>query len=185
MSHPPTLSRRKFMQIAALGVGSLTIVGGCRSQRAPRMRFFAEDEVRALEAIADQMIPPDEWPGGRESGVVTFIDKQLVGPYRRFQSDYRTGLYAVTQDCAQRYGKKFEALSWDQQTSYLKEMESGSLNEGPWSGGFGRRFFQLLRSHSLQGYYGSPRHGGNKNFTSYKMLGLDYPQLVGRNRHSS
>jgi gluconate 2-dehydrogenase gamma chain len=34
----------------------------------------------------------------------------------------------------------------------------------------------------MQGYYGSPRHGGNKNFISYKMIGLDEPQIIGENR---
>jgi gluconate 2-dehydrogenase gamma chain len=34
--------------------------------------------------------------------------------------------------------------------------------------------------HCMQGYYGSPRHGGNRDFASWKMLGLPYPQVVGR-----
>ncbi len=173
------------MQLAALGIGSLSMASGCRTQRAPNMQFFGEDEARLVAAIADQIIPPDEWPGGRESGVPTFIDRQLVGPYRRFQRDYRTGLKAIDEGCMRRYRKTFEGLGSEQQRSFLEEMESGSLNEGVWRGGFGRHFFRLLRNHSLQGYYGSPRHGGNKNFTSFKMLGLDYPQIVGRNRHSS
>jgi len=179
------LSRRKFMQLAAVGVGSLGIAGGCRGQRAPGLHFFALNEARLVEAIADQIIPPDEWPGGRESGVMNFIDRQLAGPYRRYQTDYRTGLKAIDDECMGRFRKIFEALSWEQQLSFLKEMESGALNQGVWRGGLSRRFFNLLRSHSLQGYYGSPRHGGNKNFASHKMLGLDYPQILGRNRHSS
>ena len=173
------------MQMAALGIGSLTIAGGCRTEHGPNLCFFSEHEARLVEAIADQIIPPDEWPGGRESGVMNFIDRQLTGPYRRFRSDYRTGLKAIDQECMNRCGKFFEDLSWEQQMSFLKEMESGALDRGVWSDGFSRRFFDLLRSHSLQGYYGSPRHGGNRNFASYKMLGLDYPQLRGRNRRSS
>ena len=185
MNSRSNLSRRKFLKMAAVGVGSLGIAQGCRSQRAPNLYYFTVNEARLVEAISDQIIPPDEWPGGRESGVMNFIDKQLAGPYRRYRSDYRTGLRAIDEECMRRYGKSFESLSWDRQTSFLIEMQSGSLNHGSWSGGFGMRFFELLRSHSLQGYYGSPRHGGNKNFASYKMLGLDYPQLRGRNRRSS
>jgi gluconate 2-dehydrogenase gamma chain len=41
-------------------------------------------------------------------------------------------------------------------------------------------FFNLVRSHTLQGYYGSPRHGGNRNAVSWRMLGLDEPPLRGR-----
>ncbi len=179
------LSRRKFMQLAAIGAGTLAMADGCKSRHAPDLNFFTVDEARLVEAISDQLIPPDDWPGGRESGVVTFIDRQLVGPYRRFQRDYRAGLEAIEHDCLQMYGKKFDALPWEEQTSFLQKMESGSLAKDTWSSAFSKMFFELLRSHSLQGFYGSPRHGGNKNFASFKMLGLGYPQTVGRNRHSS
>lgn len=185
MNSSSRFSRRKFLQLAAVGAGSLAVAGGCRGEHAPDLHSLSPDEARLVEAIADQIIPPDDWPGGRESGVMNFIDRQLAGPYRRFRSDYRTGLSAINAESMRRHGKNFEALPWDQQTSFLKEMESGSLNQGVWSGGFGRRFFELLRSHSLQGYYGSPRHGGNKNFISYKMVGLDYPQTRGRNHRST
>jgi len=44
-------------------------------------------------------------------------------------------------------------------------------------------FFKLLVEHTMQGFYGSPRHGGNRDYVSYKMLGIDYPQIIGQNRH--
>jgi len=177
------LSRRKFIELAALGVGGVALAGGCAPSSRTGGKFLTEDEVSLLGAIADQIIPPDEWPGGREGGVVTFVDNQLVGPYRRFQPDYRRGLTAITDTCLRRYRKKFESLLWDQQTAFLKEMESGDLRDGPWGGGFSSHFFSLIRSHSLQAYYGSPRHGGNPNYVSYRMLGLEYPPILGQNRY--
>ena len=41
-------------------------------------------------------------------------------------------------------------------------------------------FFEMVRNHTLEGYYGSPRHGGNRDEVSWKMLGLDDPPLLGR-----
>ena len=41
-------------------------------------------------------------------------------------------------------------------------------------------FFDLVRNHTMQGYYGSPRHGGNRDAVSWRMLGLDEPPLRGR-----
>jgi len=41
-------------------------------------------------------------------------------------------------------------------------------------------FFNLVRQHTLEGYYGSPRHGGNRDAVSWRMLGLDEPPLRGR-----
>ena len=35
----------------------------------------------------------------------------------------------------------------------------------------------------MQGFYGSPRHGGNKDYVSYRMLGLEYPDIIGQNRY--
>jgi hypothetical protein len=37
----------------------------------------------------------------------------------------------------------------------------------------------------MQGFYGSPRHGGNSNYVSYKMMKLDYPHVMGQNRYES
>ncbi len=179
------LTRREFIKLAGIVVAGLSFISGCMTPRRSDRRFLSDDETSLLEAIAEQIIPTDEWPGGRDAGVVNFIDKQLAGPYRRFQRDYRKGLAAVTNTCLEKHQRKFEALSWEQQTSFLKEMESGLLRDGPWKDGFSRRFFELLRSHSLQGYYGSPRHGGNKNYVSYKMIGLDEFQVIGQNRYRS
>jgi len=46
-----------------------------------------------------------------------------------------------------------------------------------------KKFFDLLLDRTMQGFYGSPRHGGNKNYMSFKMLKLDYPLLIGQNRY--
>lgn len=179
------LTRREFMQLAAVGASAVSIIAGCNTPPRSGRLVLEDNEASLLGAIAEQIIPTDDWPGGRDAGVVTFIDRQLAGPYQRFRQIYREGLAGITAICQKRSRKRFEELSWDEQTSFLKEMESGKLDEGPWNNGFGKRFFEMVRSHSLQGYYGSPRHGGNKNYISYKMIGLDYPQVVGQNRYRS
>jgi gluconate 2-dehydrogenase gamma chain len=35
----------------------------------------------------------------------------------------------------------------------------------------------------MQGFYGDPRHGGNREGVSWKMLGLPYPPIRGRLRY--
>ncbi len=185
MNSISNLTRREFLKLTGLVAAGFAFVSGCLSPRRSDTRDLTDDETRVLEAVAEQIVPTDEWPGGRDAGVVNFIRTQLEGPYRRFRDDYRKGLEAMTGTCLARYQKRFETLSWDEQTSFLKEMESGRLDDGPWKGGFSRRFFEMLRSHSLEGYYGSPRHGGNKNYVSYKMIGLDEFQVIGQNRYRS
>ena len=177
------ISRRDFMKLAALGGGGLTLIAGCAPHQRAEGGVLSNDDAGLLGAIADQIIPPDTWPGGRENGVVSFIDRQLAGPYRRFRREYRRGLDAMTGTCLERYGKRFESLSTEKQNSFLREMESGSLRDGEWKEGFSRRFFDMVRSHAMQAYYGSPRHGGNPDYASYKMMGIDYPQVIGQNRY--
>ena len=51
--------------------------------------FFTGDEGRAMEALADRIIPPDQQtPGGKDSGSAIFIDRQLAGPYGRQDGFY-------------------------------------------------------------------------------------------------
>jgi gluconate 2-dehydrogenase gamma chain len=175
-------SRRRFVRVAAIGTGSICLLPACSGQESS-WRFFTGAEAKLIDAVADQIIPPDEWPGGKESGVTNFIDKQLGGPYKRFRADYRKGISAMQETCGKLYGKKFEELKWEDQTAFLETMEAGKLKESNWGGGFDRIFFELVRDHSMQAYYGSPIHGGNRNKMSYKMIGLDYPLIVGQNRY--
>jgi gluconate 2-dehydrogenase gamma chain len=78
---------------------------------------------------------------------------------------------------------EFTSLDLDTQFEYLTDIESGKYNEMDWDGYTPSSFFSTLRDHCLQGYYGSPRHGGNKNYVSYRMMKLDYPLIIGRNVH--
>lgn len=184
MENENKLSRRRFAQLAVLGTGSLFLAPRC-SGSIPNWRFFTDEEAVLMDALADQIIPPDEWPGGREAGVTNFIDKQLVGPYTRFQEKYRKGLLSVQATCKVWYSKKFEELEWNDQMAFLEKMEAGELKTAGWAKGFDSEFFNLFRDHCMQAYYGSPRHGGNKSNISYKMLQLDYPLVVGQNRYKS
>jgi gluconate 2-dehydrogenase gamma chain len=189
MGNKNNLSRRDFIKISALSAGALafttggiSFIQGCSPANNQSAVFFTKNDIKLLEAIAEQIIPTDEWPGGRDAGVANFIDIQLNGPLHRFRKDYRIGLNALENTCQNKFHKKFEKLSWDSQTAVLLDMEAGKLDGDVWKKGFSEYFFELLRSNCMQGYYGSPRHGGNKNFISYKMIGLDEPQIIGENR---
>jgi gluconate 2-dehydrogenase gamma chain len=172
------------MQLAALGSGGVLLLSQC-SKPNSLWRFLSNSEAQLMDAIADQLIPPDEWPGGRESGVTNFIDKQLVGPYIRFQSNYRNGLKAMQDTCENQFHRNFEKLGWDEQTAFLEQMEAGQLSKALWTEVTDHEFFNLIRDHSMQAYYGSSRQGGNKNNMSYKMLQLDYPLIIGQNRYKT
>jgi len=185
MEKQTKLTRRSFIALSVLGAGGMCLLSRCSNPPLSPWRFITVQESNLLDALVEQIIPTDEWPGGRDAGVTNFIDMQLTGPYTRFQETYRKGLMAIQETCKNKFQKRFEELPFDQQTQFLKSMEAGKMEGKLWEKGFDRQFFRLIRDHSLQGFYGSPRHGGNKNNVSYKMMRLDYPVIIGQNRYNN
>jgi len=159
-------------------------IPACAGYDSP-WRFFTEEEAKTVIAFAEQIIPKDKDPGATDANVVNFIDKQLVGSYTRFQDMYRKGIPAIEKSAQQILRKPFHELEWDEQAHFMGQMEEGNLPEEPWEELSQRSFFNLVLDHTMQGFYGSPRHGGNKNYLSYKMMRLDYPHVLGQNRYNS
>ena len=160
------LNRREVLLAGA--AASAALVSGCHT-RGSRWLVFTDGEARTLAALCDQIIPADDWPSASEAGVVTFIDRQLTGPYRRHRKAYRRGLEDAEKLAISRFGAELARAASPQQLQLTQEIER--QNPG---------FFELVRRHTLQGYYGSPRHGGNKDAVSWRMLGLAEPPLRGR-----
>lgn len=183
-------SRRKCLKIlaaaaggVAAGAGSAKLVGRMGAAPDGPWRVLSAEEASLVEAVTEQIIPADRDPGAKEAGVVNYIDRQLDGPFQRFAANYHKGLACLAQTSQALFGKPFEQLGWPDQTRLLQAMESGKVPKDIWSDPSPRDFFSMLRDHTMQGFYGSPRHGGNRNYVSYKMLGLEYPRVIGQNRY--
>jgi gluconate 2-dehydrogenase gamma chain len=162
MKRSRSLDRRRFLALSAAGATACS--------RAGRgLRFFTEEEAATAAAIADQIIPPDEHPGAAAAGAVDFLDRQLKGHYRFLQAAYRQGLAEIDEAARARFGRRFAELAFDQQRALLAEREQTP-------------FFRLIVDHTMQGFYGDPRHGGNRDFASWRMLGIPHPPVRGRQR---
>jgi len=172
------LSRRKFLQ-AAMAMAAAGPVVACSGSASP-WRFLTVDEARTLAAICDQIIPPDEDPGAAWAGVVNYIDRQLCGPLEHLRSSYRHGISAVEKGSRILYSADFAGLGATRQIELLTLMEQGRAPAEAWKEISSREFFGLLLDHTMQGFYGDPRHGGNREATSWKMLGVPYPPIRGR-----
>ncbi len=131
---------------------------------------MTEAEAAALAAICNQIIPPDDYPGAAEAGAVEFIDRQLAGHYRHWKEDYRRGIAELEDAVRQEHGKGFAELSGEQQIAVLKAREKTP-------------FFRMVRDHTMQSYYGDPRHGGNREAVSWRMLGVPNPPVRGREHY--
>jgi gluconate 2-dehydrogenase gamma chain len=130
-------------------------------------RFFDEKEARTLEAIAECIIPADDWPGARQAGVIHYIDRQLTRRFKEHQRTYRDGIAAADRLA----GGSFADASPEAQQDVLRKLEKDQLT---------RPFFNLVVAHTMQGFYSDPRHGGNRDFVSWRMLGV--PPLPVRGR---
>lgn len=181
-----SFSRREFVRLVTGGTAAVLISfnTSCRN-KISQWRYLNEQEIGLLDAIVEQIIPTDDYPGGKWANVSNFIDKQLDSYYRMHQAAYRDGLAAFEKTIFQMKSKKFEDLTFPEQTEILEKMEKGEFQGDYWKDHSPAGFFDMVRQHSMQGFYGSPGHGGNKGYISYRMLGLDYPNVIGQNRYNN
>jgi gluconate 2-dehydrogenase gamma chain len=161
------LTRRQFVSMGAMG--SVALAVGCAPGKTGNWEFLNEDQARALAVLCDQIIPADEFPSASQAGVLNYIDRQLFRHYRRYREAYRDGLERAGKMSIDRYGRGLAELAAPQQLEIASAIERQD-----------RRFFELVREHTLEGYYGSPRHGGNRDAVSWRMLGLPEPPPLGR-----
>jgi gluconate 2-dehydrogenase gamma chain len=158
-------------------------------------KYFTAQEAATVEAFVDRLIPADELsPGGKDSGCAVYIDRQLAGPYGRFDGyymagpfqqgtkqqgpqspvtpaqQYRKALAALDSACRDKFsGKNFADLSDEQKDTAIKGLEDGSLKL---DGTDSQDFFKLILKDTQTGFLADPIYGGNKDMASWKMIGF-------------
>lgn len=175
-------NRREFIRTTGLIAGSLLLFPKC-GPAIPPYRIFSESEMLCLTALCEQIIPADQDPGATDAGVVHFIDKQTAIRFPQEKELFSKGIHALQAYCKSHSGKKFEKFESEKQIEVMQLIERGELPAGEWKADEQKSFFRKLTDRTMQGFYGSPRHGGNKDYASYRMLRLDYPIVLGQNRY--
>lgn len=186
---PRDPSRRELLRrvglagtVAAVPAGAL--VGGSDSAAAERGRTapppprealeaLTAAEADTLEAIVARLIPSDEnGPGATEARAAHYIDRALTGPLSGSRKAYNSGLAALNAYSQSAKGAPFAALAAKDQDALLTDMEK---NVAPGFTPNSAAFFNLVRTHTIQGTFGDPYYGGNANFVGWEMIG--YPGL--------
>jgi gluconate 2-dehydrogenase gamma chain len=121
---------------------------------------FSSEQRALLEAVCEQMLPSDDLPGAKEAGVVQYIERQLAGTLRQYDAAYRSAL-AELRDAG------FLAMPFDDRTRFLEQVEAGKVKGIPAS------FIRMLADHTMQGFFGDPKHGGNRDRIGWKMIGIE------------
>ena len=177
MDDPYAVGRRGFLKTGAVAAAATAVA--CAGPKG-RWRSLTEEEATTLAAACDQIVPPDEDPGAAQAGVVTFIDRQLATKQTERAETYRRAIRALDATARRRHAQPFAALAFDAQTAILRDVEKGVVETEDWTGVEPAPFFQHVLSHTMMGFYGDPRHGGNKERVSWRMLGIPDPPVRGR-----
>lgn len=184
------MRRREFITVPAKGLGGLLLyrLAGepirLRAQdgsvRVP-LRFFTEAEARAVMAACERIFPSDEsGPGATEANVVVYIDRQLAGPYGHDKYRYTKGpwIESAPEHGNQRQenprdiyragiptlGSDFAEAPPEEQDARLEKIER-------------TEFFNMLRTHTLEGMFTDPLHGGNQNMAGWRLVGYPGPVM--------
>jgi len=134
-----------------------------QSKAAPKFSYFDAATASEIEAIAAQILPDDDTPGAKRAGVIWFIDGALSGYDRDKQDLYRKGLAAAQAKRIEMYpgSASIAGLSATQQIALLKAIEKSE-------------FFQQVRTHTVLGFLGHPKYGGNRDMSGWKFIGVEH-----------
>lgn len=117
-----------------------------------RPQFFSAAEYAVVERLAEMIVPSDGTPGAKEAGVAEFIDF-MVASDPGVQYSFRTGLSWLEAHSQGTQGKRFVALTPQQQNSVLEPLaykDKARAGEED-----GRAFFRLMREYTVTGFYTS------------------------------
>jgi gluconate 2-dehydrogenase gamma chain len=157
------------MFVTAGALGSAAVAVGCKFGGKSHWESLTDTQARTLGVLCDQIIPADDFPSATQTGAVHYIDRQLARHYSQHLDAYREGIAQADATSRKRFGVSLADTSASQQLDIAVAIERKDPH-----------FFELIRRHTLEGFYGSPRHGGNKDAVSWRMLGLAEPPLRGR-----
>lgn len=165
--------------IAPAGVVVSPSVSTALSAQTPRATPITREPLEALtaveadilEAVCARLIPSDaNGPGAAEARAAHYIDRALAGFLAPNRQAYAAGLAAIDRYAVKSHGRAFHQLEPADQDGILKDVEAGKadgLPAGPLS------FFNLVRTHTIQGTFCDPFYGGNANFVGWDLIG--YP----------
>jgi gluconate 2-dehydrogenase gamma chain len=132
-------------------------------------------EAATLEALVARLIPSDaNGPGALEAGAARYIDGALGSALAALRPVYAAALAALDAAALASAGASFAALTPERQDELIADLEHSR------AAGFvpperGGQFFELVLGHTLEGTFGDPHYGGNRDFIGWDLI--SYPGL--------
>ncbi len=169
---PGEISRRAVIASAALvPVAALAQ----QPAAAPPPNALSDGQLRLLAAFVDRIIPKDELgPSASESDVPIYINRALGDYLAGEKAAFIEGLEATDAFARRSQSQAFIELAHEKQDAVLTAMENGTAE------GFAnaRAFFNRARRLTMEGMFGDPYYGGNKNFAGWDLIKYPGPRLA-------
>jgi gluconate 2-dehydrogenase gamma chain len=169
------MTRREVLRQSALQAGAVwSMLGQTHSHdrvAAPSggLRFFIPEQATEVEAMAAQIIPADDTGGAREARVIHFIDLNLATYEKDKQAAYTGGLKIL----AEKSGGRFSDLAPAKQIEVLRSMEQKQSIGVVFRADEQSDFFELVRHHTILGFFSHPQYGGNRDRIGWKLIGFE------------
>jgi len=172
-----SFSRRTLIAGAALvPVAALKSSG----QNKPSEHALTPGQLRTLEAFMDRLIPRDEnGPGAVDAGAQNYIDRQLAGYLKGEKETFIAGLEAVDAYARRTHGAALADLSAEKRDELLTAIDTNRAEGLP----TGRAFFSRARRLTLEGMFGDPYYGGNRNFAGWDLIKYPGPRPAAGPEH--
>ncbi len=136
---------------------------------------LSPSQLRTLAAFVDRIIPKDELgPGASEGGVPEYIHRALGDYLAAEKPAFIEGLESTDAFARRAHGAPFADLTPDKQDAVLRSMDSGSADGFPNA----RAFFNRARRLTMEGMFGDPYYGGNRNFAGWDLIRYPGPRLA-------
>lgn len=144
------------------------------SAQAPQTALTSA-QLRTLEAFIDRIVPKDELgPGAVECGAGNYMNRSLAGALAAEKEAFIEGLAATDTLARNTHGMGFADLSPEIRDELLTGMDNGTAAGFPNA----RQFFARVRRLTLEGMFGDPYYGGNRNFAGWDLIRYPGPRLA-------
>jgi gluconate 2-dehydrogenase gamma chain len=133
--------------------------------------FFNYEQATTIAAFTERLMPsaPGK-PGARDAGVLNYIDLALAGAYADLQDLYRRGLAQLDAYCRKSYQQSFALLDPARQDEVITALEQGKAAGFSWP--TAQEFFNVIRTHTMEGMFADPLYGGNRDFAGWRLVGF-------------
>jgi gluconate 2-dehydrogenase gamma chain len=185
-------TRRSFLKRAAVGAGAVAgsgLVPNAYTQTVEQHNgnaaapaeshptsvqhgaFFNYEQATTVAAFSERLMPgaPGK-PGARDANVLNYIDLALAGAYADLQDFYRRGLAQLDAYCRATYKQSFTQLDAAKQDEVIGALEQGKAGGFTWPSA--REFFNVVRTHTMEGMFADPIYGGNRDFAGWRLVGF-------------